>query len=326
MSRPALIVTVALAAYAVFNIVASIAAAWAWRAWLAKRSSASSIQRARALFHLRSAPAVTAFAVTFVAVVPAFSIFEPHHESERVGPVMLTLAAIAVVQLFASAAIAAATSWRTRAAARVWLHGGMPLDVDPPAGVPAYAIDSRAPIVALVGVFKPRLIAARSVIDACSVEELNAIVAHERGHLHAHDNLKRWLMACAPDALRWTSIHREIAAAWHDAAEDAADDAATTGDAAARVDLAALLVKIARLAPEPAWRDATVSPFVEPGGLNRRVRRLLSAALPPHHGPHPAARAALMLLAAAVTTTIAMRPASLELIYQATEALVRFGR
>ena len=43
-----------------------------------------------------------------------------------------------------------------------------------------------------------------------SQRNLPTIVAHERGHLHARDNLKRWLMTCAPDVLRWTPLHREI--------------------------------------------------------------------------------------------------------------------
>src|SRR5688500_13374191 len=98
--------------------------------------------------------------------------------------------------------------------------------------MPVFAIDSVAPIVALVGAFRPRLFAARSVIEACTGGDLAVIVAHERGHLHSRDNLKRWLMACLPDALRWMPMHHEIVAAWHDAAEDAADDAATPGDAA----------------------------------------------------------------------------------------------
>jgi beta-lactamase regulating signal transducer with metallopeptidase domain len=187
-------------------------------------------------------------------------------------------------------------------------------------------IESPAPIVALVGVFKPKLVAARSVIDACTTAELNTIVAHERGHLHSRDNLKRWVMACAPDALRWTASHNEIAAAWHDAAEDAADDAATAGDEGSRVDLAQLIVKIARLAPAPAWREATVSPFVEPGGLNRRVRRLLESGRNPQQRSQPRLRRAMLLMTGVVAAWTIAQPRSLETLYHAIEAVIRFGR
>ena len=326
MSRPVLIGIVALASYALFNIVCSLAVAIAWRAWLATRSIAPATHRARTLIQLRSIPALASAAITTFAIVPVFAIFEPETTSEVAGPIVLALALIAIVQAAAAGLIAAATTCRTYGASRTWLRGGVPLDVDPPAGVPAYVVDSLAPIVALVGVFKPKLVAARSVIEACSVSELNAIVAHERGHLHSRDNLKRWLMACAPDALRWTPIHHEIATAWHDAAEDAADDAATTGDAAARVDLAQLIVKIARLAPAPAWREVTISPFVDPGGLNRRVRRLLVTDAAGTDARNSRWRSVTVLLIAVAVAATALPPSALERLYLATEALIRFGR
>jgi beta-lactamase regulating signal transducer with metallopeptidase domain len=169
-------------------------------------------------------------------------------------------------------------------------------------------------------------VAARSVIEACSAAELAVIVAHERGHLSSRDNLKRLLIACAPDALRWTAIHRRIAAAWSDAAEDAADDAATLGDAAARIDLAALLIKIARLTPSPAWPAATVSPFVEPNGLDRRVRRLLEDAVTPTPVGSRRATASLLLIAMGLATAALTRTETLERIYGGVEALVGFGR
>jgi beta-lactamase regulating signal transducer with metallopeptidase domain len=250
-------------------------------------------------------------------------MFEPYHDSEQVGPVLPVLSALAIGQLTASLAFATFTALRTRIVTRTWLRSGTPLEVTPPAGVPAYAIDSAAPIVALVGVFSPKLIAARAVIDACTNEELTAIVAHERGHLHARDNLKRWLMACAPDALRWTSIHQEISAAWHAAAEDAADDVATGGDDGARVNLAALIVKIARLAPEAAWPAATVSPFVEQDGLARRVRRLLAPETATNRSAstwHVAGFFGALLLVAIISA------GSLGNVFAFVESLVKLGR
>jgi hypothetical protein len=327
MSRPALVVTVALASYALFNVVLSTAVCAAWRLHVARRESMSASRRARTLLRLRTIPIAGAIAITFAAALPAFVIFEPERASETPGLLVILLAAVALAQLAASGAIAIVTSLRTRAAARYWLDAGVPLDVDPPAGVPAYAVESAAPIVALVGAFKPKLVAARSVIDVCTASELTAIVAHERGHLHAHDNLKRWLMACAPDALRWTPVHHEIATAWHDAAEDAADDAATLGDAVLRTNLAALIVKIARLAPAPAWREATVSPFIEPGGLNRRVRRLLTAGTTEEGKPGRDVRRALILVTAVVVAAaIITQPATLERLYVAIEAVIDVGR
>jgi beta-lactamase regulating signal transducer with metallopeptidase domain len=175
-------------------------------------------------------------------------------------------------------------------------------------------------------VFSPKLLAARTVIDACTRDELAGIVAHERGHLHAMDNLKRWLMACAPDILRWTPMHHAMLAAWCDAAEDAADDAATAGEEAARLNLAALLVKVARLTPHTPWTAVTVSPFVNADGLDRRVRRLLQSrprpASSPWAGVLPIAAAGLVVSVVAALNS----PAALEGIYELVEALIAFAR
>ena len=237
MSRSLLIASVALASYAALNFAISLVVATVWRRLPAHHARVSPAARARQLVWLRACPSVGAALLALTVITPAFAIFEPERASEMAGPLVIVLALTALVQIGASTVMAAATLARTRAAAGAWLKSAVPLDVDPPAGVPAYTIESPAPIVALVGVFTPKLIAARTVIESCTTEELTAIVAHERGHLHARDNLKRWLMSCAPDALRWTPWHQEIAAQWHDAAEDAADDAATRGDQRARVDL-----------------------------------------------------------------------------------------
>ena len=326
MSRPVLIVTVALAAYAMLNVAASIVVALAWRFGLARRQFSSPVVRARRLLWLRAMPSLAPALLTVGIVTPAFAIFEPDRPSEIAGPAVMALALAASIQIAVSLGIALAAALRTRAAARAWLKGSVQLNVDPPAGVPAYVIDAVAPIVALVGAFRPKLVAARSVIDACTAAELAAIVAHERGHLSSRDNLKRLLIASAPDALRWTTVHQHIASAWNDAAEDAADDAATPGDAASRVDLAALLIKIARLTPRPVWPAATVSPFVEPSGLDRRVRRLLAGQDAVTSGGSAALTAITMLAGCGLVTVLATRPGTLEGIYGLAEALVAFGR
>jgi hypothetical protein len=323
MSRPMLIVLVGLGAYGALNLVFSLVAALAFRTGMLQRHALSSEARAQRFAWLRAIPALASAIVTLGVIVPAYAWFEPYHDGEQVGPIMPVLAAVAIGQLACSLCLALVSAVRTRLVAQAWLRAGTPLDVHPPAGVPAYAIDSLAPIVALVGVFSPKLIAARAVIDACTYEELTAMVAHERGHLHARDNMKRWLMACAPDALRWTPVHHAICQAWHDAAEDAADDAATGGDEGARVNLATLLLKIARLAPEAEWPAATVSPFVRHDGLARRVRRLLDPERATGHG-RPAWPLAV-LFAAALMAAIAV-PGSLSTVFDILEGLVAFGR
>ena len=323
MSRPLIIVSVALAAYCLLDLAISAFVATLWRTRAVAPADLPPSVRARRLLLLRLTPCVSALAIATVVVAPAFAIFEPPHEYEAAGPVLLLLTATALLHLSGALLRAARSLWSTAKIERQWLQSSSPLLTV--RSVPAFAIDSPSPFVALVGVFSPKLLAARSVIDACSPEEVASIVAHERGHLRSRDNLKRWIMASMPDTLRWTPTHHEMLDAWHHAAEDAADDAATGGEAAARTELAALLLKIVRLAPQPQWNAAVVSPFVENDGLERRVRRLLRPELEP---PAPLAvvpMVAVTSIAAGMLAVLAS-PAALEAIFHAFERLVAFGR
>ncbi len=325
MTRAALIVTVAFAAYAAISSVLALLVGVAWRAGYLTRTQADPAGKANRLVALRITPSLLGFLLSAGVVLPVYLAFEPIRDYELVGPIPIVLAAIGVMVVFASSCVAARTAFLTRRIKQQWLHSATALEIGP-AGVPAYVVDAPSPMVALVGVFSPRLIAARTVIDACSAEELAAIVAHERGHLHARDNFKRWLLTCAPDVMRWTRLHESIVGAWRDAAEFAADDAATRGKEEARVDLAALLLKIARLAPPRFATPAGVSTFADKEGLDRRVRRLLTPS-------HEQLRASWQLLAPAVLgiTLLAVivavtSPSDLKEIYEIVELGVAFGR
>jgi beta-lactamase regulating signal transducer with metallopeptidase domain len=325
MSRLALIVLASLSAYCLLNLAISFLVALIWRTRAVAPANLPPIVRARRLLQLRLVPSVAAAAITVLVVMPAFAIFEPSHAEEAIGPVFALLAALALCQLVVAAIVAARSVWLTRRVEREWLRTSQAIDARHSAGLRAFAIESSSPMVALVGVFAPKLIASTSVVNACSAEEIACIAGHERGHLDARDNIKRWIMASLPDMLRWTPVHREIVDAWHHAAEDAADDATTAGEAIARAELAALLLKVVRLAPAPVWNAAVVSPFVEQRGLERRVLRLLQPELEP---PAPLAIVPLVTLVAVSVAMIAAMssPAALERIFNTIEHLVAFGR
>lgn len=321
MSRTGVMLVTWLASYAAINLVLSAMVALVWR-HITERSTTPAAVRARRLGWLRALPSLGAALLTAGVVAPAFAIYEPHHESEAVGPLALSLAVMALLQIAGALYVALTTLIRTRAAERAWLQAATALDLDPPLGVPAYAVDSPEPIVALVGVFQPKLIAARRVVDSCTPDELVAIVAHERGHLHARDNFLRWLMASAPDTLRWTPAHRQIETAWHDAAEDAADDAATGRNSQSRLDLAALIVKVARMTTTPSLPAAAVNPFADKAGLDRRVRRLLDSP------PEGSSRAGIWPVVLTVAVAVVAADASMDLrdVYELAEAVIAFGR
>ena len=325
MNRLAIIVLVSLSAYALLDLAISALAAMVWRTRAVAPTHLPPAARARRLMQFRLMPCVAAAAITLFVITPAFAIFEPSHPDEEIGPLLEILAAVALFHIGWSMVSAVRSARLTARVEREWLQSAHAIDASRSAGLQAFAIESATPLVALVGLFTPKLLAAKSVLDACTRDEIACIVAHERGHFDARDNLKRWLFASLPGVLRWTPMHRELVDAWHHAAEDAADDAATGGHAVARAELAALLLKIVRLAPAPSWHAAVVSPFVEQHGLERRVRRLLQPELEP---PAPLAIVPAIAVAAVAVGMAAVisSPDTLRTIFVTVEQLVAFGR
>lgn len=323
MNRLLMIATVVFGAYTLLEVALSAFIAILWRTRAVAPTDLPPVVRARRLLLLRLVPSSVAAVITLGVVTPAFAIFEPFGLNERMGPAIALLAGAALQQLASATFRAIHSLVLTARVKRGWLQSSSTLDVDP--AIPAFAVDSPSPILALVGVFSPKLIAARTIVDACSAEELARVVGHERGHMRSRDNFKRWLMASLPDMLRWTPIHAEIVDAWHEAAEDAADDATTGADVVARAELAGLLIKVSRLAPHPLWNAAVVSPFVERDGLERRVRRLLQPDLEP---PAPLAIVPVVAVIAIAVTAVAvvLTPSAMELIFDAFEGLVALGR
>ena len=323
MNRATMIAMVCLSAYCLLDLVVSGFVAVVWRTRRVAPADLPPAVRGRRVMLLRLTPLAASASIALLIVAPAFALFEPVQENEPYGPMLALLASLAFAHLSGAAVWATFSVWLTRRIARDWLLSSTPLETG--SGLRAFAIETSSPLIALVGVFRPALVAARTVIDACTSDEIAAILAHERGHLLSRDNFKRWLMTSLPDTLRWTRIHGEMLDAWHHAAEDAAHDAATGGGEVARADLAAVLLKVVRLTPRPRWRGAVVSPFVERDGLERRVRRLIRPELEP-----PASFAVIptiaVTLVVAASLAILSSPLMLESIFEAFEQLVAFGR
>jgi len=130
--------------------------------------------------------------------------------------------------------------------------------------------------VAVVGMLRPRLIIARSVLAACPEDELHAILAHELHHVERRDNFRRALLVMLPDPLTLLPASRRLLADWREAGEDAADECAERLGEGGRPALAQALLRVARLAnaaDAPATMPA--SALYGGGSLERRVRRLL---------------------------------------------------
>jgi Zn-dependent protease with chaperone function len=276
---------VALAAFSVVNVAASVAVAAFWQR-LARGEAAV---RARRLVAIRALPVLAATAAMAWAAV-TFILFEPRGRDETFGVLFSSIAVLPAVFAVSAFGRGIRAVHRARVISRHWLAGARPIALE---GVtlPAFAIASPFPVVAVVGLFRPRLVVARSVLAACPPDELRAILAHERAHVLRRDNWTRLGLAVLPDALGWLPAAAGLASSWSAAAEDAADDGARTLGATGRLALAQALIRVARMAQPPDGSHALPDPSLLPAtalfrgdDIARRVHRLLArpAASPAH--------------------------------------------
>jgi len=260
-----------LAAFLLVNVLASLLGAVL--APVAMRR-AHPTRGARAALLLRLLPAIVSLGTVALLVLPAYVRFEPPDTGESVSLPLGALAAAAAAVLLAGSARGLRALWATSALVRRWRRDAEPVTL-PGSPVPAYRVRDAFPILSVVGVWRPRIYVAAQVLEALEPSELDAALAHERAHLRAGDNLKRILLRSCPDVLAWTGTGRTLEREWARAAEQAADAAAAQAGDGAAVDLAASIVKVARLVPTGA-RALPLSALHDGGDVAARVRALTS--------------------------------------------------
>jgi Zn-dependent protease with chaperone function len=264
---------------------------------------------------LRLLPATASAVFVGVLFVPSYWRYEPRAVEDL--DVTLAVLAFATLVLVCAAAMRGWSAWRRASRrTRAWLRVARPLHVG--GAIPAYELPIDAPMMALVGVLRPRLIVTRGVVSALTIDELRAGLAHEIGHLRARDNLKRLLMVAAPDLLAATRAAAAIQARWASAAEHEADRAAG-GDSESRCALASALVKVAKLTPVSTPIAEPISTLVDGGDIASRVQRLLDDSSPAQ--PLRSVPRVPATLAAAAAFAVAYGPL-LRLVHEATEVIV----
>jgi Zn-dependent protease with chaperone function len=297
------------AVYALTCVLLSIGVALSWHAGLKRRRSSPG-----ELLMLRLLPAVGAAFLTLAVALPAFLIHEPHHEAEPVGPLLVMLALFAL----GAAGHSMLRGWRAWAATRALLRGCGPADRGHGrAGVDI--VDVPEPLAAVVGAWRPRVLAADCVRAACSDEEFRQVIAHEAAHISAHDNVKLLLQIISPDALTWMPAGTALTERWRAAAELEADARASGSDPHKRVALASALLKVARLSSGTARRSLALSMPVAVDDVEGRVRELLAPLSIPHRRL-PIRR----LMACALTIAVVSVPLY-ESVHESIESLVAFG-
>jgi hypothetical protein len=307
--------TLALAWFLIVNIVTSVSAACAVR-WLSARE-----RRSAFWLLLRLSPAVVSTVFVAGLFVPSYWQYEPADTAEGFD-VTLTACAGAAIVLVLIAVIRGGAAWlRSRRRAQTWLRRARRSGIV--SGVPVFEVDAEVPLMALVGIIRPRLFVTGPLVAALSPEEIQVSIAHEIAHRTTGDNLKRLLMCLAPDVLGMTTAARAIERRWALAAEHAADNRAGGADPRTRCTLASALVKVARLMPSSGAPPTLepISTLVDSGDITTRVERLLDDRRVEENGLRRTPR--LVVTFAVSAAILAGYSSSLVTVHEATETLVQ---
>lgn len=277
-------ICLALATFLTFNALASGLATTIWRFAPRFTKNWKAATRARIIFVLRTFPAATALLLVSVFLIPSYLAFEPRQTVETVS------VKLGILTLFSAIGIILAfwrgiATWRTTGKlVNNWLSHPKTVYLK---NLPilAYRIEHKFPVVAVIGVLRPKLFVAGQVFDALAQEELRAVIVHETAHVAARDNLKRWLMRICRDFLVIIPSPSLLDKDWAEAVELAADEqAASHKIGATALDLAEAIIKIARLVPAGTRPAMPAGAFLIDGEtetgdvLTRRVERLVQIA------------------------------------------------
>lgn len=192
--------------------------------------------------------------------------------------------------------------------------------------VPVYRVENGASLLAVTGIFRPRIFVTREITEALSPDELRAALAHEMAHVSSFDNLKQLLLKITR-APHWLKALYKADAEWTSASELAADYGALA-EGASVLDLSSALIKVGRLKRPLAGREPVASHLVPTacsGALETRVTCLSemlegTAAAPAHGVKHNS-----MFLPVVITLALylACVHAALPAVHEALEFLVR---
>lgn len=263
-------VVLALAAFTITFVVVSMVTAIRWTL---RHPSGPAALRADRLLRLRLQPALWALGVLVFSAIGLYR-FESRDGDELLGRVFWLMGSFGAALLLIAVGRVARMQWRTMRLTRAWMADATPVALTG-LSIPAFSINTGYPVVAILGVLRPRLVIDRLVLRACTGPELEAILAHERGHVRRWDNLRRLAFATVPGS--WGTPG--LAQAWRDATEEAADDLAAASTDDARFHLATALLRVSRLAPprdEATWHvHLPASALYRGDSIEHRVRRLV---------------------------------------------------
>jgi len=229
---------------------------------------------ARCLLILRLFPTVVSLMLVAGLCVPSYLWLEPQASAERIGWTCLAFAILGAAGCFGSIARVARALAASARFNREWQQAGsktLPADKS----LKAVIVEKEAPLLALAGIFRPRLIVSEAVLCSLSAEELQLALQHENAHRISFDNLKRLFLLLVPSPMLFLRGHSSLERCWAKFSEWAADDEAVRGDSHRAVSLAGALLRVARLGTAPRLSFLHTSLCAGDRDLSERVDRLL---------------------------------------------------
>lgn len=230
----------------------------------------------RFLLALRMAPVALAVSAVLGLCVPSYLWLEPDSTTEKMGFACFAMALLgAAIWGISITRVLRAISGSVRYI-RECRRAGCETRL-PGESSPVLVIGEEAPLLALAGVIRPRLIISRGVVRALSAEQLEAALRHEDVHRASLDNFKRLLILLAPEVFPLVRCFAALERSWARLTEWATDDEATAGDPRRAISLAAALVRVARMGAGPRLSILLTSLLADDRDLSTRVDRLLQA-------------------------------------------------
>lgn len=289
----------------------------------------TSRRRAAFIFALRIFPVVSALLFVSFFLLPAYLKFEPRASRETIGTVQMALSVVSFAGIFTALYRVLRSRLITRRLISGWLNKAEPLFIKG-VTVPVYRICHPFPVIAVVGIFRPQMFVAEQVFDSLTAEEFQAAITHENGHLAARDNLKRILMRICRDSLI-IPLGRNLDSEWSISAEAGADEyAAQSGGNPSAINLAAALVKIARIVPRGAKPSIPAGAYLieeQTAAIAFRVEKLLNITERRSTAVKPNSKSAIRLIACLCLAAVLFLAADYNFLYrihQTLELVVKF--
>jgi beta-lactamase regulating signal transducer with metallopeptidase domain len=309
-------IAVSFSVFMIVYCVASLAVLCSWNRVYQRVHDLPMHCVGKLFFALRMFPLALAGLITAAFAVPSFLLLEPRSIVEPMGNVPLALAllgsALAVFGL-ANAAVAMLKASRT---VSTWSNSAEEITSSVP--FPVLRIRRSVPALTAAGILRPKILLSGSAEFLLNGNELRTALNHELAHIRRRDNLKKFL-------LRLVTFPgmRGLEAAWLEASEMAADDAAVSSTADA-LDLAAALLKLSRLKADEPSPDLTAALVHGHAAIiNARVERLISW---PDRSKEPrdfSARSILAVVVLIVAVFAITYGSLLADVHRATEWLIR---